>query len=172
MRDVLVAYASKMGSTKEIAEAIGVRLVQRGLRVSVQDASSVDSMTEYSAVVLGSAVYMGRWRQEAVQFVRRHAAELSPRRTWLFESGWVGERPEPPTATPGGRRRAHAIGSPAPAVFPGRLDPALATGFLDRSVAKRTAGDSRDWGEIERWADQVADALAVAHTSTDQGRPS
>jgi menaquinone-dependent protoporphyrinogen oxidase len=161
MRDVLVAYASKMGSTKEIAEAIGARLTERGFDVAVRDAGSVESVTEYTAVVLGSAVYMGRWRPEAVRFVRRHASALAARRTWLFESGWVGKRPEPPVASSGARKRAHDIGAPTPILFPGRLDPALASGFMDRSIARRMPGDFRDWDEIQRWTDQVADALAI-----------
>lgn len=163
MTDVLVAYATKMGSTKEIAEAIGTRLTERGLRVTVTDAGSVGSVDGYDTVVLGSAVYATRWRPEAVRFVRRHTTALTERRTWLFESGWVGKPPERLTATPGARRRARRVGAPTPTVFPGRLDPALATGFMDRALAQRLAGDSRDWDEIRSWADQLADELATEH---------
>lgn len=161
MTQVLVAYASKMGATKEIAEAIGARLTERGLHATVLDAGAVDSVDRYHAVVLGSAVYAARWRPEAVRFVRRHRAALSDRSTWLFESGWVGKRPASVTATPGARRRASQLGAPAPTVFGGRLDPALATGLLDRSLARRMPGDARDWDEIGAWADRVADELVV-----------
>jgi menaquinone-dependent protoporphyrinogen oxidase len=163
MTQVLVAYASKMGATQEIAEAIGARLTEHGLRTTVLDAGNVDSVADYDAVVLGSAVYAARWRPEAVRFVRRHRTALSDRSTWLFESGWVGKRPESVTATPGARRRASRLGAPAPTVFGGRLDPALATGLLDRSLAKRMPGDARDWDEIRTWADRVADELVASH---------
>lgn len=163
MTHVLVAYASKMGATKEIAEAIGARLTERGLRTTVLEAGAVDSVAGYDAVVLGSAVYAARWRPEAVRFARRHRAALNDRRTWLFESGWIGQRPASVTATPGARRRASRLGAPAPTVFGGRLDPALATGILDRSLASRMPGDARDWEEIRTWADNVADALGVRH---------
>jgi menaquinone-dependent protoporphyrinogen oxidase len=150
-----------MGSTKEIAEAIGTRLSERGLHVTVLEADEVDSVEHYDTVVLGSAVYAARWRPTAVRFVRRHAAALTTRRTWLFESGWVGKPPARVTATASARRRARRIGAGEPTVFPGRLDPALATGFMDRSLARRMPGDSRDWAQIRDWADEVADALVT-----------
>jgi menaquinone-dependent protoporphyrinogen oxidase len=161
MTRVLVAYASKMGSTKEIAEAIGARLTEHGCLAEVHSAGTVDSVDGYDAIVLGSAVYAGRWRPEAVRFVRRHRDQLATRRVWLFESGWLGKRPSTLVATSGARRRAQRVGAPAPTVFGGRLDPDLATGFMDRALAKRMAGDARDWAEIGSWADRVADALAV-----------
>jgi menaquinone-dependent protoporphyrinogen oxidase len=163
MTRVLVAYASKMGATKEIADAIGDRLIERGCRADVRPAGTVDSIDDYDAVVLGSAVYATRWRPEAVRFVRRHGRHLSARAVWLFESGWVGTRPRAVVATPGARRRARRIGAPPPAVFGGRLDPALATGPLDRALAKSLPGDARDWDDIRSWSDGVADALTPGH---------
>jgi menaquinone-dependent protoporphyrinogen oxidase len=156
-----VAYASKMGSTKGIAEAIGAGLEQRGLRADVRNVREADSPDYYDAVVLGSAVYAGRWRPEAAHYVRQHAGELAKHPVWLFESGWVGKKPEKVTPTPGGRKRATRVGATAPTVFGGRLDPSLATGFFDRMLAKRMPGDSRDFDEIRAWAGQVADALTT-----------
>jgi len=164
MTRVLVAFASKMGSTKEIAEAIGDRLTERGCAAEVRSAETVDSVDGYDAIVLGSAVYATRWRREAIQFLRRHRDRLTAGRTWLFESGWLGQRPSALVASPGGRRRANKVGAPAPVVFGGRLDLDLATGRMDRMLAKRMAGDARDWDEIKSWADQVADTLVTRRT--------
>lgn len=161
MTRVLVAYASKMGSTGEIAEAIGARLTERGCLAEVRSAETVESIDGYDAVVLGSAVYATRWRPEAVRFVRRHQARLAARPTWLFESGWLGKRPSTLVATPGARRRAAKVGALTPIVFGGRLDPDLTTGHMDRMLAKRMSGDARDWDEIKSWADQVADTLVT-----------
>jgi menaquinone-dependent protoporphyrinogen oxidase len=165
MTRVLVAYASKMGATKEIADAIGGRLGDRGCQADVRSAGAVTSVDAYDAVVLGSAVYVTRWRREAVRFARRFRKQLAARRVWLFESGWVGTRPEEPEPSAGARRTAARVGARTPAVFGGRLDPELATGFLDRRLAREMAGDARDWGEITAWADEVADTL----TAHDQG---
>jgi len=43
------------------------------------------------AVVLGSAVYMRRWRPEARRFLRRFRRELAHRPFWVFSSGPVGD---------------------------------------------------------------------------------
>jgi menaquinone-dependent protoporphyrinogen oxidase len=84
MRGPLVAYASKMGSTKEIAKAVAGLLTPRGLPVAVRDVATVESVADYAAVVFGSAVYSGRWRSEAVRFVRRHENALAARpHHWL-----------------------------------------------------------------------------------------
>ncbi|HEY7596117.1 MAG TPA: flavodoxin domain-containing protein [Actinophytocola sp.] len=166
MTRVLVTYASKMGSTKEIAEAIGGRLLERGFATDVSSAEAVGSIDGYDAVVVGSAVYATRWRREATRFVRRFRQQLAARKVWLFESGWVGTRPSTLVASPGARRRASRLGAPAPAVFGGRLDPDLATGPLDRALANGLSGDARDWDEIRSWSDSVADALADALADT------
>ena len=162
MTRVLVAYATKMNGTKGIAEAIGAELTARGLTVEVRNVREADSPDYYDAVVLGSAVYAGRWRSEATRWVRDHAEELARHPVWLFESGWVGKKPPVITPTLGGRKRANRIGAQPPTVFGGRLDPTHATGFFDRMLAKRMPGDARDFDDIRGWAGQVADALTAA----------
>lgn len=73
MSTYLVAYASKMGATREIAEAVGTELLAADHRVSVASAGNVGDVRGYDAVVLGSAVYAGRWRGEAVSHRPRRA---------------------------------------------------------------------------------------------------
>jgi menaquinone-dependent protoporphyrinogen oxidase len=68
-RQVLVTYASKYGATAEIAEKIGEVLRQEGVPADVLPVKQVDDLTPYTAVILGSAVYIGRWRKEAVKFL-------------------------------------------------------------------------------------------------------
>src|SRR5688500_12543529 len=88
---VLVAHASKHGSTAEIAEAIAQTLRESGLDVDCREAGDVESLESYDAVVLGSAVYIRRWRGGAKHFLRRHASALAERPFWVFSSGPVGE---------------------------------------------------------------------------------
>lgn len=167
MKRVLVAYASKMGATKEIAEAVGARLTERGCLAEVRPVETVNVVDDYDAVIVGSAVYAGRWRREAVRFVRRYREQLATRRVWLFESGWLGKRPGSLVASTGGQRQARRVNALTPTVFGGRLDPDLTTGLMDRIVASLTSGDERDWDEIRTWTDQVADALVpAAHRHT------
>ena len=87
MTRALVAYATKMGSTKEIAEAIGQELQRAGIDVTVRAAGDEGSIDGYDAVVVGSAVYAARWRSEAVDLLARLADGRADRRTWIFQSG-------------------------------------------------------------------------------------
>ena len=67
MGSILVAYATKHGSTAEIAEAIGADLRERGHAVDVTSAHDVHDVSTYDAVVVGSAVYLGHWQKDALQ---------------------------------------------------------------------------------------------------------
>ncbi|MEA1978131.1 MAG: flavodoxin domain-containing protein, partial [Chloroflexota bacterium] len=66
---VLVAYATKYGATAEIAEKIGQVILQAGFETDVLPTDSVSDLAPYQAIVLGSAVYVGQWRKEAVAFL-------------------------------------------------------------------------------------------------------
>jgi menaquinone-dependent protoporphyrinogen oxidase len=160
-RKVLVAYATKMGSTAGIAEAIGAELVRGGHQVDVREAGKVSSIEEYDVVVLGSAIYMRRWRQEAVHFLSRHRDELRDRQVWLFHSGPIGPEKYEPQRMPGKvRRLAHHIGATPAMTFAGRLEPETAKGFLAERMARGDlAGDSRDWDQIRAWANDIDAAI-------------
>lgn len=94
---ILVSAASKHGSTAEIAARIGEALraaLSAGAVVEVCAAADVDKVSRYDAVLLGSAVYMGRWLPEARDAVARIVAD-PPWRVWLFSSGPIGDPPKP-----------------------------------------------------------------------------
>ena len=76
---VLVVYATNYGATAEIAEKIGQLLRQAGLRTDVLPTERVSDLPPYKAVVLGSAVYIGKWRKEAVKFLQANEKMLAER---------------------------------------------------------------------------------------------
>jgi len=165
---VLVAYASRFGSTRAIALRIGGVLAAAGLAVDVQAAGDSGEIDVYGAVVIGSTVEAGRWLPDAVSFVERHRTELAVRPVWLFSSGPLGDRsaraPQPDPKDVGAIRRAVAPRDHR--VFAGSFDRATADfdgmGIVDRTVVRRFLpdGDWRDWPEIEAWARGIAAALA------------
>jgi len=162
--NVLVAYSSKHGSTKEIAQRIGDRLRAGRLAPVVRDLATVSDLSSYDAVVLGSAVYMGAWRKEATAFAHKHSTELAARPVWLFSSGPLGE---PSLEEPRHLAEVRAALNPREhRVFAGALDTSklsLPERIVISAVAKQSnhelAGDFRDWKEIDAWADGIAGAL-------------
>jgi menaquinone-dependent protoporphyrinogen oxidase len=159
---VLVAYGSKHGSTAEIAEAIAGTLRESGLDVDCCEAGDVQSLDRYDAVVLGSAVYMRRWRAGAKHFLRRHADALAARPFWVFSSGPVGEPGgdekmsrwlEPPRVI----RRVEELGARDHVVLGGR---APAGSAMEKSTPAEFR-DRRDWDEIRGWARGIAAELGV-----------
>lgn len=92
---VLVVTASKHGATAEIGQAIAGELVARGVDASARSSDDEVPPDGYDAVVLGSAVYAGRWLPAAKAFVERFGAVLRGRPVYLFSSGPVGDPPTP-----------------------------------------------------------------------------
>ena len=160
MRKVLVTYGSVMGSTAEIAEWIAEELRRAGLEVVVGDAGTAPSPNGFQAVVVGSAVYHGRWRPEAVRFLRDHRVALRARTVWLFQSGPCGGQGRRTRPSPRIRWLAQRLGAYGPVVFGGNLDPSRADDRLRRWVTSSSvAADYRDRDEIDSWARGIAARL-------------
>jgi menaquinone-dependent protoporphyrinogen oxidase len=155
---VLVAYGSKYGATAEIAEAIGATIRELGLETDVCRARDVQDLEPYDVVVLGSAVYMGRWLELARQVVSRHAETLSARQVYLFSSGPVGEPPKPDEEPADVAELVRLSGARDHRVFPGQID-RRELGFAERAVVRAVhaaEGDFRDWPAVREWAAGIA----------------
>ena len=163
---VLVAAASKHGATEEIAERIGADLTQYGLEVEVHKLGEVEDVRPYEAVVLGSAIFYGKWMKEAIRFVAIHARELSERPTWLFGSGSItGDPPVDDDRNAISPARVEKLVAETHArehkVFAGKLDRNTLglTEMLPVRLARGREGDWRDWEAIDEWASGIANAL-------------
>jgi len=157
---VLVAYGSKMGGTKGLAEMVGAELEANGFRVDVMPARSVSDPATYGAVVLGGALYSLRWHKDARRFIRKHRATLQSQPVWLFSSGPLDDSASKEDIPPvrfvrNAMRLTHARGH---VTFGGRM-PAKAKGFPAGSMAKNSAGDWRNTDHVRMWAKQVAEDL-------------
>lgn len=177
---ILVAYATRHGATRGIAERIAERLRSDGLDAEARPAAEVRDVGGYDAFVVGAAAYMFHWLGDATTFVKRNRAVLAERPTWLFSSGPVGTdlvdakgRDVIVESTP--REFAEfrdAIHPRDEKVFFGALDPdAKPIGVAERLVALMPAakgamphGDFRDWAAIDAWADAIAHELSGAAT--------
>jgi menaquinone-dependent protoporphyrinogen oxidase len=156
---VLVAYATKRGSTREVAEAVAATLSGQGLDVDVEPASSVASIASYDAVVLGGALYTGRWHRDARAFLERHRVALATREVAVFgmgpqtldEQDVAGSRAQLDRAL----ARMPEVVPVAVAIFGGVVDPDR----LRFPFNRMPASDARDWDAIEAWAKEVAAAF-------------
>ena len=160
--NVLIAVASKHGATFQIANTIGKTLDEAGIPNDVRTINVWPELLDYDAVILGSAIYMGKWMPEAQQFIDTHSAELSSRKVWLFSSGPLGEEDPKPDDNPALTEKLLAItGAREHRIFAGRLAPDE-LGIGEKLVAKAVhapAGDFRDWDEITAWAATIGQAL-------------
>ena len=169
MYKVLVAYATRMGSTREIASAIGEVLTDAGCDVDVQPCERARHAGAYDAVIIGSALCMGRWEKSGTKYLRRNAWALSEVPTWLFQSGPCGNgvissEADTPRAI---KQLSDQIGLGKPQTFGGKLDRTKATGPLSRWMATGDfSGDFRDWEQICHWATSIAHQLNSDNVSS------
>lgn len=168
--NVLVAFASRHGGTaaiaEEVASALDDRMGAAGVAafVDVMPIEQVGSIGRYDAVVVGSAVYYGRWLTPARRLVNRDARLLAGRPVWLFSSGLVGDRAdlaERPRDVTGLARLVEARGHRS---FAGRLDRST-LGGAERLVVRLTRApyrDDRDFPAVRSWATRIADTLIAS----------
>lgn len=172
---ILVCFASRHGATEEIAGCIArelQRVLPRGhdtarvdIRHAHQVATDAAAVEEYDAVVIGSALYMGKWLPQAQAFVTAHARTLESIPVWLFSSGPLGDPPVPAEGPAGVRDLITLSKAREHRLFGGRLD-RRALGFGERAIARAVRapeGDFRDWAAITGWADSIAQALTAEH---------
>ena len=160
---ILVTYSSKHGGTAEIAEKIGEVLTKAGLSVTVSTVDQVDEISNYQAIILGSAVYIGQWRKKAVRFLKNYSRELAEKKVWIFSSGPTGEgdpvdlldgwtlpeklKPVTDQIKPEDITVFHGV------VIKEKLN------FLGRFMIDKVdspVGDYRDWKIITAWAEKIA----------------
>lgn len=180
---ILVAYASKHGSTEEIAQRIAETLRAAGQGAEVRPLKSAGDLARYDAFVIGSAAYYGSWLKEATAFVRQHLTPLTERPVWLFSSGPLGTQTEDaeghdPREEAEPKEFAEfqeAIKPRDHQVFFGALDPHR-LGLTERVVRTLPAGrallpegDFRDWPDIDEWARRIAQEMAELPSASSAG---
>ena len=162
--NVLIAYASRYGATREIAEFIARVLAQRGVQAKVQSADEVTQVAPYRAAVIGSGVYFSGWLPEVVELLESFQDDLAKRPVWLFSDGPTHELDlhttwrVPETLSP-------LLGVIAPqdvALFGGRVvgDELSLDDWLANPALRGADTDERDWRDIARWAEGIFETLS------------
>ena len=167
MTKVLVAYATRAGSTAEVAAVIADVLSANGVDAIARNVREVRDLRGYDAVVLGSAIRMNHPLGEATRFARRHAAALAQLPVALYSVCAALQED-----TPDNRQTAQAQLAPLSALvtthhvahFCGKVDLARLPWYLRLMLRKAgesgeiKLGDGRDWDAIRAWAGELAAA--------------
>ncbi len=150
--DVLIVYASKRGSTEQVARRIGEALRGQGLSTKVEEASDCRDLAGYRAVVLGGSIYFGRWHRDARGFLHRHRTALASLPLAVFALGPGKNTPEDFEESrkqfEAALEKAGGIEPRAVAVFGGAVDPEKFRFPFNRMPKT----DIRDWEGIHSWA--------------------
>lgn len=174
---VLVVVASRHGSTAEIAEALARDLAEEGrpfgLTTFVVSAERKIAPGAFDAVILGSAVYAGRWLESAREYATAHVEALRARPVWLFSSGPIGEPPYPPDEPHDAVTILHLTGALGRRVFAGRLEKERLS-FGERAIVtamRAPLGDWRDWAAVRAWAREITDHWTPAVAADARAMP-
>ena len=163
-RSILVAFASRYGSTQEAAETVADALRQAGLRVDFELMREVKSLEPYDAIVLGAAIYNTKWHPDAHEFLAQNEALLRQRPVAIFSLG-------PTTRNPAAKKRSLSqldkelekypwLKPVALGMFVGKYDLSkMGLGSVGRLIP---LPDNRDPNAIHTWANTLPAQLEHA----------
>ncbi|MBN1306251.1 MAG: twin-arginine translocation signal domain-containing protein [Anaerolineales bacterium] len=157
---VLITYASKCGSTAEIAQTIGQTISKTGAFVEVLPIALVSSLSSYQTVFLGSAIRRGSWLPEAKSFIANHQQELGNMPTAWFTVCMTLYQD-----TPENRQKVKDFLQPVREIFQpqsegyfaGKVDPKKLS-LLDNTILNIIGvpeGDYRNWNTISQSASET-----------------
>ena len=182
MTQVLVAYGTRYGSTREVAETVAATLGEQGIETDVKRAREVRSLDGCDAVVLGTPLYMGALHKDVRALLEKNRQALAELPFAVFALGPIksadgldGSREQLFTAL----AKVTAPTPMATGVFVGAYDPARLA-LRDRMIAAlpasplhgETAHDDRDWEAIQVWTRDLAGLLGLSAPGTGPSRPS
>lgn len=152
---VLIAYATKYGSTGEVAEKIGKVLESKGAEIRVANITEKPDPKGYDAAVVGGAVYMGMLNGKTKGFVAKHRKALKGIPVAYFVVSGTMKDDTPENREKIGSKLNPMIRKVAPvdiALFGGAFDPSKGP----KMMASEPASDYRDWNAITAWAEGLA----------------
>jgi menaquinone-dependent protoporphyrinogen oxidase len=149
---VLVTYATKNGSTTDVAQAIVSRLREHGCTVDIQPARNVHNANEFDGIVVGAPIYSGRWLSGAHHILKR-LSKLEPEQRPAVAIFALGPRRDegPENWVVPKAQFDRALGK-HPSVIP--VSTALFGGADPPKKSPRR--DIRDWDAIKTWANELA----------------
>lgn len=159
---ILVTYASRNGSTREVAETVARVLEANGAQTTLLPVFEAKELGRYDGVVLGGSIYSTSLQRDALLFLRKHREALAELPLAVFALGPIRDEPEEWLRS---RKQLDASLAQLPgltpvavAVFGGVIDP----GRLPHPMNRMPPSDNRDWDAIKGWAREAGAQLAAA----------
>jgi menaquinone-dependent protoporphyrinogen oxidase len=167
---ILVTYSTRTGSTKGVSEFIGKTLTDLGESIDVLPMNEINNLSDYSAVIVGSAIQSGKWLPEASEFIVTHKDELKKMPVAAFLVCMTLAMPKGDNyrdAVSGWLDPVRSIISPIEVgLFKGALDIKKIPSFGDRLKFRLSVlfgvwkeGDHRDWDAIHDWTVNIRSHL-------------
>lgn len=163
---ILVAYATRNGSTAEIAQVIGRELTNTRLAADVAEIKTVSNLASYNAIVIGGPLYMGSVDGSVGKFVGKNREQLLKLPVAAFAVGLAPKNPDPTAvemAMAALKKSLEPVIPVASVLFAGELDPAKVNFVMRKflEMAKIPAGDFRDWDVIAAWARELPEMMKL-----------
>jgi menaquinone-dependent protoporphyrinogen oxidase len=163
---ILVAYATRNGSTAEIAQAIGRELTNTGFTVDVAEIKTVSNLASYNAIVIGGPLYMGSVDGSVGKFVGKNRELLLKLPVAAFVVGLAPKNPDPAAvgmAMAALKKSLEPVTPAASVLFAGKLDPAKVNFVMRKflEMANIPAGDFRDWDVIAAWSRKLPEMMKL-----------
>lgn len=162
---ILIAYATRAGATVQVAQTIGEALAATGAAVDVRPITRVNDLKGYTAMVIGSAIRMGKWLPEATDFVKSSQSILAtmPTACFLVCATLHEDTAETRTKALAYLDLIHPVLKPKSiGLFAGKMDYgtlSLLDHFIVQNVRKIPQGDWRNWDAIRAWARDLPNTL-------------
>ncbi|UCG04482.1 MAG: hypothetical protein JSW11_10965 [Candidatus Heimdallarchaeota archaeon] len=182
MKSVLIVFASRFGSTDEIAHEIADELERHKILTKVhnlRDGVKTPSLEDFDGIIVGSGIKMGRWTKESYKFLKENQNKLNSKVLGLFVSS--GEAANPKTYTEARRKYLErmmgktGVKADITEAFGGVFDFSSDStySFLEKKIIQRLAksveggividdykmNDFRDWELIRKWAKEFSNLL-------------
>jgi len=156
-----MVVGSRHGATREIGAVLAEELAAAGHEVLDVDPEEFLGPVGLDALVIGSAIYAGRFVPAVSEVLERHLGALREMPVWVFWSGPIGHGSGASGQAQDVRRQLERLRPRGTREFGGRLERAELV-LRERAAVEQVGaeyGDFRDFEAVRAWAAEILEDL-------------